>query len=182
MLVFDRERATRHGRERAFFRPQPADLAPLGAWLLAAGVRRLVVVMPHAPALLPQALRLGLASLDEQALAALDFEHLVFVRPTRDGMALPVAQPAGWGHRVARGLLSQLHWMVPQREQPLRAQRVAQFVTDLARSLPASPPGTRVVPPELLWHWAQPGGGEPVLAAWLLGQAPPARTVPAARW
>jgi hypothetical protein len=181
VVVFDREHR-QHGRELAFVRPRPDALPALGRWLLAAGVRRLVLVMPQAPTLLPQALRAGLANLDEQALTALGFEQLVIVRPARAlGPAAgppqasaqragpgPSAVPNGLLHRVARGLLAQLVWMVPQRDQPLRARRVAQFVTALVRALPAAGPGTRVAPPELLWDWAQPQGGDAVLAQWLL--------------
>ena len=67
-------------------------------------------LLPHAPALLPQSLRAGLASLDEQALAALGFEHLVFVRPAqlgRDAASAHTRRPTlAAGHRLARALLS----------------------------------------------------------------------------
>ncbi|MBP6898810.1 MAG: hypothetical protein KBC73_01915 [Burkholderiaceae bacterium] len=165
VLVFDRERG-RHGREAALLRPDPAQLAAMGRWLRSAGVRRLLLVTPHAPGLLPQALKAGLASLDEQALAMLGFEQLVLVRPARLGGEAGTERH--WGRRIARALLAQLHWMVPQREQPLRPVKVAAFVAELARALPQLPVGTRVVPPELLWQWAQPeGGGAAVLQAWL---------------
>jgi hypothetical protein len=166
LIVFDRD-ASAHGREAAFLRPQPADLPALAGWLQRAGVRRLMLVLPHAPSLLPAALKAGLASLDEQAVAALGFEQFTIVRPTRAGPAGDGADAGGRLHRLARALLSQLHWMVPQREQPLRAAKVAEFVVELARRLPDAAHGTRVVPPELLWDWAQPGGGERVLQAWL---------------
>ncbi|NRF69677.1 hypothetical protein HLB44_21975 [Aquincola sp. S2] len=181
LIVFDRERSL-HGREAAFMRPLPDELPRFAAWLRDAGVRRLMVVMPHAPALLPQALKAGLASLDEQAVAALHFEQLVIVRPTR------AAGPASAGHSrlqaLANGLLAQLHWMVPQRDQPLRAVKVAEFVIELARLLPGAPAGTRVVPPELLWDWAQPDGGDRLLRDWLRhGERPDApMTRPAQRW
>ena len=166
LVVFDRD-ASAHGREAAFLRPQPAELTALARWLQRAGVRRLMLVLPHAPALLPAALKAGLASLDEQAVAALGFEQFTVVRPTRAGSAGDGAQNPGRLHRVARAMLSQLHWMIPQREQPLRAAKVAEFVVELARRLPDAPHGTRVVPPELLWDWAQPEGGDRVLRAWL---------------
>jgi hypothetical protein len=166
LIVFDRD-ASVHGREAAFLRPQPADLPALARWLQRAGVRRLMLVLPHAPSLLPAALKAGLASLDEQAVAALGFEQFTIVRPTRAGPAGEGADASGRLHRLARALLSQLHWMVPQREQPLRAVKVAEFVIELASRLPDAAHGTRVVPPELLWDWAQPGGGERVLQAWL---------------
>lgn len=166
LVVFDRD-ASAHGREAAFLRPQPAELTALARWLQRAGVRRLMLVLPHAPALLPAALKAGLASLDEQAVAALGFEQFTVVRPTRAGPVNDGAAGVGPLHRLARAVLSQLHWMIPQREQPLRAAKVAEFVVELARRLPDAPHGTRVVPPELLWEWAQPEGGERVLNGWL---------------
>lgn len=175
VVVFDRARG-RHGREAAFLAPGPDQLPQLGRWLMAAGVQRLVVVMPHAPTLMPQALRAGLATLDEQALASLGLLQLVIVRPARGpGGGAQVTGP--WLERLGRGLLAQLSWMVPQREQPLRPLRVAQFVNCLLRALPAATPGTRVAPPELLWDWAQPAGGDGMLHDWLRGArwtSPPA--------
>lgn len=183
VLVFDRERGGRHGRpgrEAALWRPDPATLTALGQWLRAAGVRQLLVVLPHAPGLLPQALRAGLATLDEAALAALGFEHLVFVRPARQGG--PEAATGTALQRLGLNLLRQMQWMVPQRQQALRPARVAAFVAALARALPGVPPGTRVVSPELVWDWAQPGGGAPVLEAWLHGRTLPAVAGTARRW
>lgn len=195
VLVFDRERgghlgalglprhagtAVRRGREATLWRPDPAVLAALGGWLRQAGVRQLLVVLPHAPGLLPQALRAGLATLDEAALAALGFEHLVFVRPARDGGGNRQSGTAL--QRLGLNLLHQMQWMVPQRQQALRPARVASFVAALARALPQVPPGTRVVAPELLWDWAQPGGGAPLLEAWLHGRSLPATGLPARRW
>jgi hypothetical protein len=57
--------------------------------------------------------------------------------------------------RVADWVLSQLQVMVAQREQPVRASKVAQFAAQLALQLPWSPPGLRVVPPELVWEAGQ---------------------------
>ena len=164
-IVFERERHS-NGRDDAFLQPDVGDLPILARALHAGGVRRLLVVLPHAPALLPQALKAGLASLDEGAVAALGFEHLVFVR---------AAQAAGAGtlgsalERFAGWWLSQLRWMVPAREQPLRAVKLAALVVLLARALPQARPGTRVVPPELLWQAAvlSPEGPDATLAAWL---------------
>ena len=82
---------------------------------------------------------------------------------------LTSTESSGFWPRVAGAVLSQMQLMVPQRQQPLRAARVAQFVADLALALPAAGPGTRVVAPELLWDWAQPGGGAALLQAWLAG-------------
>jgi hypothetical protein len=180
VVVFDMGRS-RHGREAAFLQPTPEDLPALAEWLLRCGVQQLVVVMPHAPGQLPQALRAGLANLDEQAVAKLGFVHTVFVRPAR-AEAGQRASPGAPLARLGRGLLAQLHWMVPLREQPLRASKVAAFVAQLAAALPAAPPGTRVAASELIWDWAQPEGGRPVLQAWLHGQTLPSQRATAARW
>lgn len=174
IIVFDRERS-RHGREAAFLKPQPDQLPLLARRLHEHGVRRLVLVLPHAPSLLPQALKAGLANLDERAVAALGFEQLVVVRPTRAGGDTPAAAPVDSSAEkpnafltwLARGILSQLSLMVPQRDQPLRAAKVAQFVIALAQALPQSPAGTRVAPHELLWDWAQGEGGDALLQSWL---------------
>ncbi len=181
IVVYDRPRG-RHGREDVFSRPEPAALPALGHALHAAGVRRLVVVMPHAPTLLPQALKVGLASLDEQALAAAGFEHLVFVRSARRPGAAPAGATVPWLQRVADGLLAQLHWMVPLRDQPVRAEKVAAFVVALARALPDAPPGTRVAPPELVWQAAQPGDVDALVARWLADGAVPLARLPRQRW
>lgn len=165
-IVFDRERHA-NGREAAFVRPQPAQLLSLATCLHEAGVRRLVIVLPHAPALLPQALKHGLATLDEQAVAALHFEHLVLVRSAQAPEGGDVA--GGWLPRLGRALLSQLHWMVPQQEQPVRAAAVAGFVARVARHLPEAPAGTRVAPPELVWRASQGGDVDALVQAWLLG-------------
>lgn len=187
VVVFDRERSL-HGREAAFLRPQPAQLPLLARWLQEQGTRRLLLVLPHAPSLLPQALKAGLAALDEQAVAALGFEQFVIVRPARAGAATDgaAADPASRVDRslarLARGILSQLSLMVPQREQPLRAAKVARFVVGLAQALPQAPPGTRVAPPELLWDWAQPEGGDALLQAWLVQGAWQAGRPAPQRW
>lgn len=162
-LVFERERHS-NGRDDAFVQPDPADLLPLARALRRIGVRRLLVVLPHAPALLPQALAHGFASHDEGAVAALGFEHVVFVRAAQ---AAAGGVAGTWLQRFAAWWLSQLRWMVPQRQQPVRAVRLAQLVVQLARSLAAAPPGTRVLPAELLWDAAQASSPERVLDAWL---------------
>lgn len=151
IVVFDRERRS-NGRDDAFEMPDPAQLLPLSRALHAAGTRRLVLLMPHAPALLPQALAHGLASVDEAALAALGFEHLVILRAARPDGA---PRATRWMQRLARLWLSQLKWMVPAREQALRPASLARCVAELAMALPDTPPGTRVVAPETLWQWVQ---------------------------
>jgi len=173
LVIFDRERHV-NGREQAFYRPQPEDLRTLAQWLLRRGVRRLVVVMPHTQASLPEALKRGLATLDEQAVAALGFEQLVFVRSAQ---APAGARSAHVLQRVADALLSQLHLMVAERDRPVRALKVAQFVAALAVQLAQAPHGTRVVPPELVWQAAQSRDVAALARAWLHGEAlevPPA--------
>jgi hypothetical protein len=164
VVVFD---APRHvnGREAAFWQPQPAELLPLATTLHALGVRHLIVVMPHTSATLPEALKAGLASLDEQAVAALGFEHVVIVRTAQrpDGIRSAGLQ------RLADAVLAQLRVMVPQREQPVRAAKVAALVAALARALPASPPGTRVMAPEWVWQAAQGTDLNALVHAWLTG-------------
>lgn len=163
-IVFERQRHS-NGRDDAFVQPAPAELLPLARALHGGGVRRLMVVVPHAPALLPQALASGLATLDEAAVAALGFEQLLFMRASQAA----VAEGGGsWPQRLARWWLSQLQWMVPQRQQPVRAAALARCAVHLLRLLPAAPPGTRVLAPEVLWQAAQGEvGAEAVLAAWL---------------
>jgi hypothetical protein len=115
-------------------------------------VRRLLVVVPHAPALLPHALKAGFASRDEGAVAALGFEHLVFVRAAQTAGA---ADGGSVLERFAAWWLAQLRWMVPSADQPVRAVRLAQLVVQLAARLPGAPQGTRVLPPEVLQQAAQ---------------------------
>jgi hypothetical protein len=172
VVVFDRERHA-NGREDAFVRADPPALPALSRWLRHQGVRDLVIVMPHSPAGLPQALQVGLANLDEQAVASLGFDHTVFVRAAQQ----PSASRAGaWLQRLADGLLMQLRLMIPASHQPVRVHKVAQFVAELAAQLPASSPGARVAPPELVWQAAQADDVGALVAAWLAsGQVPPLR-------
>ena len=171
-IVFERARH-HNGRDEAFLRPEPADLVALASALRRLQVRRLLVVVPHAPALLPGALKAGLASLDEGAVAALGFEHLVFIRAAQSGDDGDRSAPLL--DRFARWWLSQMRWMVPQQEQPVRAATLAALAVQLARELPLATPGTRVVPPELLSAAAVSDHPEQVLSAWLSGQAGPGR-------
>lgn len=177
VIVFDRERHA-NGRELAFLRPQPHELPALARWLLARGVKRLVVVLPHTPAGLPEALKRGLANLDELATAALGFEHLVFVRSAqKQGHA----RAERWLQRLADGVLAQMQMMVASTNQPVRASKVAHFVCELAAQLPASPAGTRVASPELLWQAAQSRDAAPLVQAWLAHRELPPLTAPRRR-
>lgn len=166
-IVFERSRHA-NGRDEAFVRPQVHELAQWATAFRAAGVRRLLVIVPHAPALLPQALKAGLATLDEAAVAALGFEHLVFVRAAASADGARATGLAGF----TQWWLSQLRWMIPQREQPVRAARLAELVVRLALRLKSATPGTRVLPPEVLWQAAQPQAADAVFDGWLGGAAP----------
>lgn len=168
-VVYDRARHA-NGRDEAFCRPQPEDLRALAQALHRRGVRRLLIVLPQASVLLPPALQAGLASLDEAAVAALGFEHLMVLRPAQapapvSGDSLP--------QRVAHALLRQMHWMLPQPQQPVRAVSVATFAVALARALPGTPVGTRIVPAEVVWQSAQGTDADALAAAWLAGEALP---------
>lgn len=178
-IVFERERRN-NGRDDAFVQPQPQQLVELAAQLRAAGVRRLLVLVPHAPALLPQALKSGLASLDEAQVAALGFEQLLFVRAAQPA---PRGVVIGLARRAAAAWLSQLAWMVPQREQPLRAQRLAEIVVELIWRLPQAGPATRVLAPDQLWQAAHAQDVGDWLDAWLHDQPlPPPLAAPTRRW
>jgi hypothetical protein len=178
VIVFERARRN-NGRDDAFVQPQPQQLAALATQLRTGGVRRLLVLVPHAPALLPQALKAGLASLDEAQVAALGFEQLLFVRAAQ---ASAGSVAGGWAQRLAATWLAQMAWMVPQREQPVRAVRLAELVVELAWRLPQAEAGTRVLPPDLLWQASHAPDSGIWLAAWLAGEALPAVAEPARRW
>jgi hypothetical protein len=169
LIVFDRQR-TANGREAAFVKPEPRTLPALAQQLRATGVHRLVVVVPHTPSLLPMALQHGLASLDEAAVAAIGFEQLVFMRMAQNDRAVDGLDAP---RRLARWMLSQLHWMIPQREQPVRVDTVAKVAAALAVRLPDAPHATRVVPAALLWQAAQRRDAAGTVQAWLDDRLPP---------
>ena len=176
MAVFDQPRRA-HGREDAFYAPAPQELAGLAAQWHACGVRDLVIVMPHASGTMPPALAAGLASLDEQTVAALGFERVAILRP-----AQPPRTAASRGlQRVADVVLAQLRIMVPQTLQPVRARHVARVAVEVARQLAAHPAGTRVLAPEQVWQAAQAPDAGPLVQAWLAGQPWPAPTLVAGR-
>lgn len=164
IIVFDRARGL-NGREEAFFDAEPQQLAELARWLREGGVETLAVVLPHAPAMLPQALRHGLATLGEQEVAMLGFRRLLFVRPTQHGRG-PATQRSGL-QRFAAWWLSQLQLMLPNRERPVRAVTVADFVFEVLRQWPQDQPGTRVAGAEVVWEASQVEGSGPVVARWL---------------
>ena len=178
LIVFDRERHA-NGRELAFLRPAPDGLTRLAAWLHQRGVRALVVVLPHSFATLPDALKAGLANLDEHAVAAMGFEQLVFVRAAQ---APADARATQWLQRLADAMLAQMQIMVASTHQPVRAVKVAQFVAELAAQLGYSAAGTRVAPPELVWQAAQMRDPAPLVQAWLAARELPEVNAPRRRW
>ena len=128
-------------RERTLFTPAPEQLLQLAQWLRRCGVHTLVVVVPHAQGRLPDAVKRGLANLDEQALAAVGFLN----------------KTAAW-------MLSALSFMVPAAEQPIRPSKLAEFIAIALEQLPV---GTHVASPELLWQAADQGDTHLVVKAWL---------------
>ena len=159
VVLFDPPRLF-YDRERALWTPQPAQLPELAAWMRRCGVRTLAVVLPHAQGRLPEALKRGLASLDEQAVAALGFERLLLLRSAQKPQD---EVPSSWPRRVARFMLSAFAYMVPNSEQPVRAAKVVEL---LAAALELAPPGIHVAAPELVWRAGQ-GNAREVAAQWL---------------
>jgi hypothetical protein len=164
VVVFDRARG-RNGREEAFFDTEPGQLPELARWLREGGVDTLAVVLPHAPAMLPDALRHGLATLAEQEVAMLGFRRLLFVRPTQFSHAAEGAQSRL--QRFAAWWLSQLQLMLPNRERPVRAATVAELVFEVLRQWPATEPGTRVASAEVVCDAARADGPAAAAARWL---------------
>jgi hypothetical protein len=161
VVLFDPPRLF-YDRERALWTPQPQQLPQLASWLRASGVRTLALVLPHDQGRLPEALKRGLASLDEQAVAALGFERLIMLRSARKPGQERAASPPV---RLARFMLSVFGYMVPGSEQPVRAAAVAEL---LALALELAPPGIHIAAPEVVWRAAQ-GDARRTAAAWLDG-------------
>lgn len=164
VIVFERARHSNR-RDEVFVMPDPAQLLALATTLRHSGVSRLMVVVPHAPALLPSSLRGGFASHDEAAVAALGFEHVLFLRSAQAASSSNTRH--GALQRFASWWLSQLSWMVPQSQQPVRVVRLAALVVELLRLQLAAPAGTRVMPPEVLSQAAQAASSESLLRDWL---------------
>ena len=159
VVLFDPPRLF-YDRERALWTPTPAQLPALARWLRASGVQTLAVVLPHAPGRLPEALKRGLASLDEQAVASLGFERLLILRSAQKPGV--VAQRSA-ATRLAHWMLSVVKYMIPSSEQPVRAGKVAEL---LALALRLAPPGIHVAAPELVWQASQ-GDLPEVTRRWL---------------
>ena len=160
VIAFDPPRMY-HQRERALWVPEPSDLPELARWLRACGVRTLAIVQPHDQGRLPEALKRGLASLDEQAVVANGFERVILVRSARKPLNAKFANPA---ERLAAWMLSVVRFMVPSSEQPVRASKVAELL-DLA--LRIAPEGVHVAAPELVWQASQGGEMQSVAQRWL---------------
>jgi hypothetical protein len=148
-------------RERTLWTPAPEQLLELAQWLRRCGVHTLVVVVPHAQGLLPDAVKRGLANLDEQALAAVGFERLLLVRSAQKVAA---GVSVGFLNKTATWMLSTLSYMIPATEQPVRPSKLAEFIAIALEQLPV---GTHVASPELLWHAADGGDAQLVFKAWL---------------
>lgn len=164
VIMFDPPRA-HHGRERALWTPQPAQLPALAAWLHAGDVRTVAIVLPHDQGRLPEAVKHGLANLDEQAVASMGFERLLLVRSARKPGGLPDGASAP--QKLAAWMLSIFQYMLPTSEQPVRAAKVAELI-DLALQL--APPGVHIAAPQTVWQAAQ-GDAAGVLGRWLHGTA-----------
>ena len=159
VVLFDPPRMF-YQRERALWTPRPEQLVALARWLRASGVRTLAIVLPHAPGRLPEALKRGLANLDEQAVAALGFERLLVLRSAqKPGEVRQTSAPA----RLAHWMLGIFKYMVPSSEQPVRAAKVAELLAVLLR---LAPPGIHVAAPELVWQAAQQDA-QSVVRHWL---------------
>ena len=108
-------------------------------------------------------------------MAALGFEQLVFMRMAQSTGAGPAAETTpGAPARLAAWMLSQLHWMAPQREQPVQPATVAKVAAALAVQLPQATAATRVLPAQWLWHAAQQRDVRDTVQAWLAGTPLPA--------
>jgi hypothetical protein len=159
VILFDPPRLF-YQRERALWTPRPDQLPELAQWMRRSGIDTLAVVLPHAQGRLPEALKRGLASLDEQAVASLGFERLLVIRSAqKPGAAGPLAPLP----RLASWMLSIFRFMVPSSEQPVRAAKVAELVS---AALELAPPGIHIAAPELVWRAAQ-GDVRSVARQWL---------------
>lgn len=159
VVMFDPPRLF-HGREKALWHVEPGHLPAVAAWMKASGVRRLLIVMPHAQGRLPEAVKHGLASLDEQAVTALGFDTVIIVRSAQSpGRAAGQSAP----QRLAAAMLGVLHHLVPAREKPVRVQRVAEFAE---AALALAPAGIHIAAPGLVWDAAQ-GETRDRVARWL---------------
>ena len=136
-------------RERALWTPQPSQLTALARWLREGGATTLAVVLPHAQGSLPQSLKSGLASLDEQALASIGLARLLILRSAEKPTLVREANPLA---RLAQWMLGIFSLMVPAQEQPLRPTKIAEIVDAALRLAPA---GITVITQEEMWRLGQ---------------------------
>jgi len=162
LICLDRGRIRRQ-RDEVFHDPQPEDLLPLARCLRERGVHTLVVLHPQSSALLPQALRRGLASMQEHEVAGLGFDRMLFVRPAQGALA----PRTGALRRFVSWWWSQLALMLPASDRPVRAATVAAFVFEVLERWPRDRPGTRVAGPLELSQSAQPQACAQVVERWL---------------
>jgi hypothetical protein len=158
-ILFDPPRLF-YQRERALWTPRPDQLPQLARWMRRSGITTVAIVLPHVQGRLPEALKRGLASLDEQAVAVLGFERLLLIRSAQKPGAVT---PAGILPGIAHWMLSVSKFMVPSSEQPVRAAKVAEL---LAVALRLAPPGIHIAAPELVWRAAQ-GDLREIAGQWL---------------
>lgn len=172
-----------YGRERTLWTPVPGQLPVLARWLKRCGAQTLVVVVPHTSGRLPDALKRGLADLDEQAVASLGFERVLLVRSARKAEGIA---DANFFEKTASWMLSTLKFMIPAAEQPVRPTKLAEFIDAVLQVLP---PGTHVAAPELLWQANQSGGNgrragpqdnsmQGVVRSWLAARLNPEQNSP----
>jgi hypothetical protein len=159
VILFDPPRLF-YQRERALWTPRPDQLPQLARWMRRSGVTTVAIVLPHAQGRLPEALKRGLANLDEQAVAALGFDRLLLIRSAQKPGAVT---PSGFLSRIAHWMLSVSKFMIPSSEQPVRATKVAEL---LAVALRLAPPGIHIAAPELVWRAAQ-GDLREIAGQWL---------------
>ena len=136
-------------RERALWTPAPEQLVDLAKWLHAIGARTLAVVLPHTQGTLPESLKRGLASLDEQAIAGIGFDRLLILRSAEKPAALKHSHLL---EKLAHWMLGIFQFMIPAREQPVRPSKIAEIVDAL---LQIAPSGITVIAPQEMWALSQ---------------------------
>lgn len=136
-------------RERALWTPDPSQLVELARWLRSCGASTLAVVLPHAQGSLPESLKRGLASLDEQSLVALSFDRLLILRSAEKPTALRHKHPLD---SLAHWMLGIFKFMIPAQEQPVRSTKIAEILDAL---LQIAPHGTSVLSPQDMWELSQ---------------------------
>lgn len=120
-------------RERTIWTPHPDDLPALAQWLHGSGVQHLVVVLPHQPGMLPDALQQGLANVDEQRVTSLGFKRVVFMRMAQTDRVLKANNFFEW---VASWILGIGKYMLPANQNPLRISQIADLVEQVLQKAP----------------------------------------------